>query len=495
MMKPILVASLVGLVLLTSTVGAAPPSVSSSVGASNAILHNRRPAVRRHNDNNSNDQQQLTRVDEQRSLVEGEESSCPGTPFLWKITDDDNGKHVGFAVGTMNLPGDVVLTAESWKAIGHAIEDSCDVYGELNTHSPNVTAALQTCQASIESLAITVDDLPSQPLKAAIRTKLIQILTSNNPTNDTSENIEIKAGRLGSLPLAEVQQLILYGNTEEYVVRYGYTLYSDDGPMNLDTNMLKLGRPADDLEEVSVQCDYLEALHPAKETFLQNFDDQISADIEASLEASLTQEIQLYKCGDIDTFVERVNSGTVALDEDTNAGSLADRNKKMAIRIDDILKNNPRDRILFAVGVSHWLVGDDNLQKLLKEGYGYTLEHIPDWDKELAVDHDNDHCEVMFHPEMGLYVDNPSVPGAAPVDITSEPTHALLDSTYFTNPPTAAGDAGATSPTDGMVLIPTTASPTSKPATSSGAAIGVASKTVPVAVVAGIIHLSLLWCA
>lgn len=28
------------------------------------------------------------------------EDNCPGTPFLWKINDED-GKHRGFAVGTM----------------------------------------------------------------------------------------------------------------------------------------------------------------------------------------------------------------------------------------------------------------------------------------------------------------------------------------------------------------------------------------------------------
>ena len=56
------------------------------------------------------------------------------------------------------------------------------------------------------------------------------------------------AMRKMDLPLYEVQQLILYGNTIEYtnVVR-GDLLYSDDYS-NLDMDMLKLGRPADDLE-------------------------------------------------------------------------------------------------------------------------------------------------------------------------------------------------------------------------------------------------------
>ena len=50
-----------------------------------------------------------------------DESTCPGTPFLWKITEDATGNHVGFGVGTMHLPADIVTTDEAYDSIISAI--------------------------------------------------------------------------------------------------------------------------------------------------------------------------------------------------------------------------------------------------------------------------------------------------------------------------------------------------------------------------------------
>mmetsp|Transcript_37403 Transcript_37403/g.79798 ORF Transcript_37403/g.79798 Transcript_37403/m.79798 type:complete len:154 (-) Transcript_37403:2245-2706(-) len=47
---------------------------------------------------------------------------CPGTPFLWKISEDATGKHVGFGLGTMHLPVDVVTTDHAYSSIKAAIE-------------------------------------------------------------------------------------------------------------------------------------------------------------------------------------------------------------------------------------------------------------------------------------------------------------------------------------------------------------------------------------
>ena len=49
------------------------------------------------------------------------DESCPGTPWLWKINNIETGKHVGFGVGTMHLPKDVVLTQGSYDSILAAI--------------------------------------------------------------------------------------------------------------------------------------------------------------------------------------------------------------------------------------------------------------------------------------------------------------------------------------------------------------------------------------
>ena len=50
-----------------------------------------------------------------------EQASCPGTPFLWKIIEDATGNHVGFGVGTMHLPADIVTTEEAYGSIISAV--------------------------------------------------------------------------------------------------------------------------------------------------------------------------------------------------------------------------------------------------------------------------------------------------------------------------------------------------------------------------------------
>jgi len=47
---------------------------------------------------------------------------CAGEPFLWKITEDATGKHVGFGLGTMHLPVEVVTSVDGFNSILAAIE-------------------------------------------------------------------------------------------------------------------------------------------------------------------------------------------------------------------------------------------------------------------------------------------------------------------------------------------------------------------------------------
>ena len=79
----------------------------------------------------------------------------------------------------------------------------------------------------------------------------------------------------------------------------------------------------------------------------------------------------------------------------TDGGILANQNKQMAEKMNDILQANPNEKMMFAVGNSHWLIGGTNLKVLLKEGYGYSLEHIPEWGKNDAEDHTDDQCNVV----------------------------------------------------------------------------------------------------
>ena len=70
-----------------------------------------------HQNNNNNQQQKYERFTQDTATDE----SCPGTAMLWKINNIETGKHVGFGVGTMHLPKDVVLTQGSYDSILAAI--------------------------------------------------------------------------------------------------------------------------------------------------------------------------------------------------------------------------------------------------------------------------------------------------------------------------------------------------------------------------------------
>ena len=70
-----------------------------------------------HHNNNQQQQQHYERFTQDTATDE----SCPGTPMLWKINNIETGKHVGFGVGTMHLPKDVVLTQGSYDSILAAI--------------------------------------------------------------------------------------------------------------------------------------------------------------------------------------------------------------------------------------------------------------------------------------------------------------------------------------------------------------------------------------
>lgn len=53
--------------------------------------------------------------------IQDEEENCPGTPFLWKIIENDTGNHVGFGVGTMHFTADIITTEGALDSIKSAI--------------------------------------------------------------------------------------------------------------------------------------------------------------------------------------------------------------------------------------------------------------------------------------------------------------------------------------------------------------------------------------
>ncbi|KAL9187382.1 hypothetical protein ACHAXT_001485 [Thalassiosira profunda] len=362
---------------------------------------------------------------------------CPGTPLLWKIVENASGKHVGFGLGTMHLPVDVVTTDGAYASILAAIEDSCDVFGELNLHDTDVVTEIAACAGNATVDAATVEDIPDPELQEAIRSKMMEIGVTLSP--DDPEVAQFYADRLLTLPLEEVQRIILFANTPEYSAEYLDTLLTGtDGFDFLDAHLLSLGRPSDGLEEVSTQCDILEQLNPSAAEIAADLDTYRQT-LLASLDADLSREIELYRCGNVDVFVEEIKAG-LPTDEFTNDLLLANRNEQMAEEINSVLKSNSDERIMFTVGAAHWTIGTSSLENLLKT-YGYTLEHVPEWHSERAENHSNMHCNVMPNVETGFF-------DPIPEGVTLAPTVTPPEFPNLTNSPT---------------LTPPAGSPTSKP--------------------------------
>jgi len=431
-----------------------------------ATHHNHPPSIPQARKDQEQQQQQQSRTQKQghpqrvlRDAVAPE--GCPGTAYLWKITDDNaENKHVGFAFGTMHLPVDIVTTEAAYDSVMEAIIDSCDVYGELNMNNRNVSTAVQSCLQEISANAATPNDLPSEELRNAIRAKLVSIAADvPGEGNENGALAETYADRWMGLALKEVVDLIMYANTPVYREKYLPSFISGVGTLPQDTHLMALGRPGGDLEEVSTQCELLKPSYPSVEDVTQNAD-LYSASIAESLDVSFTETIDLYTCGDIDAFVTQFDAGMSAAGFDSNV-LLDQRNIQMAEAINDILNASPDERILFAVGLSHWIIGPQNLEILLKE-YGYSLERVPNWSADDAEDHTNPHCKVLFSPEMGFVPDPDGLfaPGPSPAGITSEPSHSVVRETYFTLPPSPANDTNYTNELVQISNAPTSMAPT-----------------------------------
>lgn len=156
--------------------------------------------------------------------------------------------------------------------------------------------------------------------------------------------------------------------------------------------------------EVSTQCALLHALSLTAEDLTQYFD-FVSPSLWESLDGSLSDQIKTYKCGNMEALVE---SWKTEVDGEAGINNLllTQRNIDMAAKMNDILKANPDEKVLFAVGAAHWNIGDHSFEILLKD-YGYSLEHVPNWDSERAEDLSDRHCRVVFDDETGFFVPAP----------------------------------------------------------------------------------------
>ncbi|KAL3791538.1 hypothetical protein ACHAWO_009745 [Cyclotella atomus] len=320
-----------------------------------------------------------------------QEVDCPETPYLWKIIENDSGKHVGFGLGTMHVPSDLILSDGSYSSIFSAIADSCDVYGEINLRDPAIIEELGQCIIPLVENAATVIDIQDQDIKSAYEAKLLEIATSVAPDESLVDGIY---QALLLLPIFLVQQYVLYSNTPEYE-QYLLLELAGTPASALDDDVLSIGRVPGGLEEVSTQCAILEQLYVTQD----NLDNQA---LLAGLNATLSSQISAYKCGSIETMES-------AFDVESELGNntefemqlLGNRNEQMASAIADIL-NSSNNKAFFAVGFLHWLHGDKSLNNLLND-YGYSLELVPNYGPDDAEDISNEQCGVTFNRTSGVF--------------------------------------------------------------------------------------------
>jgi hypothetical protein len=175
------------------------------------------------------------------------------------------------------------------------------------------------------------------------------------------------------------------------------------------------------IREVSTQCQILQSIYLTAEELNTT---ELITTLRNSINDDYSQMIHLYKCGDIDALASSLSvefSNVDGVDFIIN-----DRNKQMAAKIAQLLdEDDSNERILFAVGTAHWIMGgNDSLESLLLD-YGYSLVHIPEWDKDQVESHTNEYCDVMLDSETGLFVYDPDVdvpgstPAPTPLDVLS----------------------------------------------------------------------------
>ena len=141
------------------------------------------------------------------------------------------------------------------------------------------------------------------------------------------------------------------------------------------------------------------------------------------LNATYSPLIQLYKCGDIDAITDSLSLETNdELGGDFGDLLLTERNKQMAEKVAEVLKaTDPDKKILFAVGLAHWLSGSDNMISLL-EDYGYSMEHVPYWNDTQAENPSDEFCGVQYNPEVGIFVEDSSPTPSGEENSSATPT-------------------------------------------------------------------------
>ncbi|EJK70746.1 hypothetical protein THAOC_07868, partial [Thalassiosira oceanica] len=279
----------------------------------------------------------------QRLLGEGD---CPGGAFLWKIVHDETNEHVGFGLGTVHVPTSEATSEATLASIMNAVDDSCDVYGELNIYSEDILDDIIGCMLS----------------------------------NDVGMDIGLLPGEIAE----EYEELA------KTVV--------DEFRGTLDAHVM--AKPAGGVEDVSTQCDLLlDKIMNEGNVQRRRLQTELFANGDTDpLADLLAQElVHSYNCGNGEDIVALFDSmeGTVFDD-------MLLVNYQMAEAIASVLGSSEGKKVMFAFGLAHWILGDTSLDVMLKDS-GYSLVHVPHWDEDDAVNFSNEMCGVEFNDDTELF--------------------------------------------------------------------------------------------
>ena len=369
--------------------------------------------------------------------LQAAQGNCTQDPFLWHIyrttNNNNNGtdaeeeeEHVGFGVGTVHLPVNIVLEDLVWRDIQLAIQSSCTVYGELNMRDATVNAEIKECFTNLLTTAAKVSDIPSPALREMFEYIMREIALDLVP----AESVDAMMTAFREFPILNFLQMVSAYNTPSYWPIYRDTILGGAPVLNMDESILAMGQTTGGLEEVETQCQLMRMLTPTLEAFATNFTDAWEAQLALELTYSLEGLRAAYSCGDLsiieEMFVLEDASSSIltqmldgecdkhfhrfarAVYKSNFTLSLAERNTQMVRRMLAIMETSTT-KPLFAVGLAHWTTGPFSFQALL-EAEGYRLERVVSG--SLKAENLSDvACESDFAAESKSYVESKSIGG------------------------------------------------------------------------------------
>ena len=206
---------------------------------------------------------------------------------------------VGFAVGSMHLPRDLIVSNDGWNSLTAAASDACAIYGEVDVTDPEIIQDITACSVGAQKNWATLNDIPDEALRSEYATIM------NNIANEYMNGASTIAESFMELPILVATEMISVYNTPSYKDTYfAYVFSAQPGtppPESLDVDLLELGRPSGGLETVQESCDLFDLLWTRREDFRDQYDEIHAQSLRRALNVSYTPYIENYACGNSQT--------------------------------------------------------------------------------------------------------------------------------------------------------------------------------------------------